>query len=324
LDQSNPKKKQLKLYDEPPENQPPKIVSPSSSPDREKCSERLNLFDLPETILAHLFYGGYFDTITTIQTLFLINKSVRELGMHRLKLLDVHCTSISALNLKNLAKMCPKICEIDASFCPNLSHFSFFSIFTIRKSLKILNLKGTDLSDHSLYGINDFQELEVLNMSTCKKVEIFLYFALGRLKKLKSLNLTGHIHLCDKFLFILVSNLKLLEDLDLSLCTKLTDKSIDALAGLKMLKRLSLRGLFNVRDQNVINIIADCSNIECLDLAHCRSISPLLIPHFKKCSSLKYICLDWSEGFKDFDFGPLRSSRPDMEIHCRQITWSYI
>jgi len=117
------------------------------------------------------------------------------------------------------------------------------------KSLKSLNLMGTEITDEGLKAISELKNLERLNLKSCwidghglqhlVQLKNLKDLDLGRITRGRGIENEGFVHL---------GKMTKLEKLSLRHCERFSPKSLDQLKGLKNLKAIDLYYAFASRD----------------------------------------------------------------------------
>lgn len=216
-----------------------------------------------------------------------------------------YCQKIDNDALIHIANNCPNLTHLELYIIPNISDKGLKEIIIKCKKLIYLNLSGcSHFTGESLslipkylpkfeyldltrnYGLNDECLIDIvkgcefliyLNLYALPKLECtFLNFV--NCKNLEFLDLCGNQNVSDDYFKNASNVFQNIKSLNLSWCTKLTDKTIEYLFSKEKngkLELLSVHGLLGVTDKS-INILKGnkgiVENLNTIDLVACSNI----------------------------------------------------
>jgi hypothetical protein len=203
-----------------------------------KIGETLKILNLVWTPVSFSNVGSLTNTFSVLEELNLsfcfyltdagIMGFLNKTG-ENLKILNLNNTGVSFSNVGSLTNNFSVLEELNISRCGNLTDAGIIGFLNkTGASLKILNLKGTGVSFSNVDSLaNNFSVLEELNLSCCPNLTDA--GVIGFLNKtgasLKILNLHG-TGVSFSNVDSLANNFSVLEELNLSGCSNLTDAGI--------------------------------------------------------------------------------------------------
>ncbi|KAJ3437319.1 f-box and leucine-rich repeat protein [Anaeramoeba flamelloides] len=207
-------------------------------------------------------------------------KSFLNLSKKCEKLLSVsisRCLDISPESLEKASEYLKKLNVFVVSKCQQFSDNNFCAMIQNMKKLKRLDISGcvmitnqfiTQLSENS-------KRLEMLSISGCKNITNEGMIDLVRSsKKLKTLFLDHCDQLTDIFAIELSKNC-IIEGLDISYCSEITDNSIIKFAEKwgTNLRSLNISGCNKVTNVSIEALATNCKSLEVLDLPQSPTIT---------------------------------------------------
>jgi F-box/leucine-rich repeat protein 14 len=185
-------------------------------------------------------------------------------------------------SLRELIHGLPNLESLNLSGCYNLSDFALESAFGREvPSLKVLNLSlCKDVTDSSIKRITaNCRNIEILDLAGCSKVTNSSLFYISMLRKVRKLNLRSCRMISDHGIGDLCnthdSHGRILEELCLQDCQKLTDESLrHVAAGLPHLDRINLSFCVSITDTG-LKSLSKITSLRELNLRSCDNISDI-------------------------------------------------
>lgn len=206
------------------------------------------------------------------------------------------------------APMFPKLILVElgsenASHCA-ISTTGVSAIVRGSPMLTSLNLMHCDVNDNGLRIVaKHCPRLTFLSIKYCGKVtDAGILSLVGGCQRLESLDVSWCNKLTDAALkFFGERPLSCLKNLDLSLCTLVTDNGVKSLVkGCPLLRTLSLYACKNISDVALRATAAACPSLVCIKLSLCEKITnDGIISIAKNCPGLKNINLSLCEKLTD-------------------------
>ncbi len=232
-----------------------------------------------------------------------------------LRKLDLSETRITDHGLRQL-KNVPAIADLNLRYAEMITDAGM-SALKNWKHLARLNLEGTKITDSALQQISALSSLEVLNIGSVQVTDAGLE-ALTSLTNLRELKLGGD-KLTDAGLQPLrqLPGLRILDLGGVQLTdsgpwsVSFTQPGLEAIATLKVLRRLRLRGtLISARGLDTIKGLAQ---LEVLDVHDCKQIGDDAIPRLAGMRGLRFLDLTGTK-VSAAGLEKLRKERPDCRI----------
>lgn len=229
---------------------------------------------------------------------------------------------------------------ITDAFLANLNH--------LNKTLDTLDLTNCALTGEGLTHIRSFEQLSTLDLSYCQSLQDAYMISLQNLRTLKSVNLnrcdnltgdclqnlsssvstllylncSGLKSVKDEQLSIL-SLMKNLESLDLSLNPSITGTGLQYIEPLTKLTSLNLSGNFLLEDHAVIHL-SNLKGLRELSLNGCAKLSSKALDYIQSLTSLKILKLSEVENLNDKDLEKLLPLRNNLEYldlsNCEKLS----
>uniref|UniRef100_A0A0K8VKI9 F-box/LRR-repeat protein 13 n=1 Tax=Bactrocera latifrons TaxID=174628 RepID=A0A0K8VKI9_BACLA len=163
----------------------------------------------------------------------------------------------------------------DVDVTPSESILTFKFIMSIismhHQNLRSLNLSNTLISPPSLIALSDLSFkgflLQNVGLANCRQVNnISLQSFLKKQNKLLTLDLSGTICVNDSCIDVIVKNLPLLQELNISGCINITNNGSSLLGELKYLKSLNVSRCDGIQSEGLTNGVAAKPNATLLYL----------------------------------------------------------
>lgn len=163
----------------------------------------------------------------------------------------------------------------DVDVAPSESILTFKFIIRIlsmhRQNLRSLNLGNTLISAPSLVALSDLGfkglQLQNLGLANCRQLNtITLYSFLKNQNKLLMLDLSGTICVNDSCIDVIVKNIPLLQELNISGCINITNNGSSLLGELKYLRHLNVSRCDGIQSEGLTHGVAAKQNATLLYL----------------------------------------------------------
>jgi F-box/leucine-rich repeat protein 2/20 len=206
-------------------------------------------------------------------------------------------TSVTDSVIRIIAQNLPMLKELYISESHKITDSSMVSIAEGCSQLEVLDISFceqiTDVGLKSIAG--GCAMLKSLNADSCNNSG--LINNISRLSLLQSLNLSRS-GATDAVVEIIVQNLLLLTDLNISLCDNVTESSLASIAG--SIVGLQLKVLIcggshknDITDTGLISIAKTCSQLEVLDINYCQLITDISLESIAEgCPMLKSLSME--------------------------------
>jgi len=253
------------------------------------CEAKLNLGKLNSLVVPSLIKRG----IRRVQILS-IRKSLKELvtGMHTLTSLNLSgCYNLTDVGLETvLHQDMPALVSINLSLCKDVTDKSLRRIGSHCKNLEILELGGcTGVTNTGLLQVaQGLIKIKYLNLRSCWQLSdagvSHLAGLSGQLvshagpRLLENLNLQDCQKLSDISLRYISQGLQI-QTLNLSFCANISDSGMKSLAKISSLKSLNLRSCDNISDIGVGYLAEGCVGLQSLDVSFCERVSDRAMVH---------------------------------------------
>ena len=206
--------------------------------------------------------------------------------------LGAACHALTSLNISQ-AKLVSDIGIASlSSGCPRLTKLSCSAIFLLSDPRLSIPKKGEKPAAwQNVIGVaaiaKNCSDLEHLEFANCFRLDISINRYVSILTKLKSLNLAGCLEVSSESLIAMAEGCVLLEELNLSDCTKAaTTAALKAIGThCKEMRSLTLARCEDVKG-GVINGIVLCMKLEKLDLNGCKNLTDDMLMPLSDASTL--------------------------------------
>jgi hypothetical protein len=172
-------------------------------------------------------------------------------------------TSLSTAKQEKLAEYGKELLSLNLSNCSLNDNSAVAKLVEFFPNLLKLCVSNCNLAAKCYDQLVKFTLLEELNISVARSNMSGSAKKLGQLKNLKVLDLSDHGYLEDAELIAMISSLEKLETLILTNCRNLTRGILTAIAALKQLKKLDLRGT-----AVVMSLATDLALLTKVDITH--------------------------------------------------------
>ena len=141
--------------------------------------------------------------------------------------------------------------EIDLSLCNRVTDHSVTSLSTLPR-LRSLTLNWCySITDRGLEALSACKSLERLSLWSCEEVTDKGVMAIAKLPSLRSLDLPEFANVTDAAMLYLSANATGIEHLRIAVLDDVTDQGVFALANLRNLTSISIRGCRNVTPEAI-------------------------------------------------------------------------
>ncbi|CAM9199678.1 unnamed protein product, partial [Ectocarpus sp. 12 AP-2014] len=201
------------------------------------------------------------------------------------------------------------------------------SLLPCKRTLQTLSLRGVGASAAVVEGLAGFRQLTSLDLSQstasdARKVStVSLVKGLSTLNRLEQLNLAWNVGVTDEVVEWLCVGVKGIRDLDLSLCAKITFRSIQALAAQKNLRILSLRACASLTDDAVEKLVTACPGLTSLDLAHLPRLTGKSLRALILLKGLSKLDVRFCDQLTTADVVAFSIARPRMRVADLRAWW---
>ncbi|XP_024980317.1 F-box/LRR-repeat protein 3 isoform X2 [Cynara cardunculus var. scolymus] len=219
-------------------------------------------------------------------------------GRPNLKMLDLTCCDdITDVAISAIASSCRKLLCLKLESCSLLTEKSFSYLGSSCHLLEELDLTECHVNDIGLDNLSKCSELRCLKLGICTDISDTGLSYIASHCKIEELDLYRYrvsyityngFDLYDAFLKLLfgcrcsnvgddglrflATGCKKMRKLNLSYCTKVTDKGMVYLGLLEELSDLELRSNGNVTDTGLIALASGCRKLSELDIKNCQNI----------------------------------------------------
>ncbi|KAH7426609.1 hypothetical protein KP509_10G008500 [Ceratopteris richardii] len=218
------------------------------------------------------------------------------MGCPNLKNLDLTCCyEITDLSLSSIASCCKDLVTLKMESCNNFSEHGLEELCKSCFLLEELDVTDSNLNDACLMAISKFRNLKCLKLGICENIhDKGLSYIATNCLNLRELDLYRSIGISDEGIVAICGQCKRLTDLNMSYCTEITDRALFAVAQLKDLRTLELRGCTRLSALGLFSVATNCQSLLGLDLKRCTSLedyAPLVLGQY--CKNLKQVDLSY-------------------------------
>ncbi|KVH93520.1 F-box/LRR-repeat protein 3 isoform X4 [Cynara cardunculus var. scolymus] len=194
-------------------------------------------------------------------------------GRPNLKMLDLTCCDdITDVAISAIASSCRKLLCLKLESCSLLTEKSFSYLGSSCHLLEELDLTECHVNDIGLDNLSKCSELRCLKLGICTDISDTGLSYIASHCKIEELDLYRCSNVGDDGLRFLATGCKKMRKLNLSYCTKVTDKGMVYLGLLEELSDLELRSNGNVTDTGLIALASGCRKLSELDIKNCQNI----------------------------------------------------
>ncbi|KAH7291650.1 hypothetical protein KP509_29G026300 [Ceratopteris richardii] len=225
--------------------------------------------------------------------------SAAVMGCPNLKSIDLTaCREITDITLSSIAYSCKGLVNLKLESCNNFSEHGLQELCKSCQSLEHLDVTDSSLNDAGLMSIANCKYLKTLKLGICENIhDSGLSCIASNCSYIRELDLYRSVGITDKGVGAICSQCTNLTSLNMSYCTEITDASLFAVAYLRSLRILELRGCTQLSCLGLFSIATKCKSLMELDLKRCTLLeecTPLVLA--KYCKTLKQVDLSYCSG----------------------------
>ncbi|VDM43097.1 unnamed protein product [Toxocara canis] len=163
--------------------------------------------------------------------------------LERLSSFSAQRSLLSTQSLFVIVSSCVDLMHLDLSFARLITDFSPIAHLSRLKSLILTGNRENLFDDHLTKIIDGCRHLEVLSLEGCTQLTESGLLSIQRCTHMKSLNLLGQCCITDSPLMAIVHGCRLIEELDITYCTKISKVGLSSVLQLPRLKQLQVSGI---------------------------------------------------------------------------------
>ncbi|KAL0067587.1 SCF ubiquitin ligase complex subunit [Marasmius tenuissimus] len=230
--------------------------------------------------------------VTDVAILDLVAKSLPLQGIRLNGVVLLTDAAVSAV-----AKSTPRLIELELSGLPLLSPVSVRDVWSFSRKLRTLKLANCPLLSDKAFPSPFSEPLQDENEKPLPPRPITWMESLPPLilrhsaENLRVLDLTN-CKITDDAVEGIVTHAAKIQNLNLSGCSQLTDRTLYSLCALgSYLDVLILAHVSNITDRGIVQFARACPNLRCLDLSFCRNLSDMSVFELSGLPSLRRLSL---------------------------------